>query len=303
MATVGSTAEPTTAQEWYGSNALNNFAVIVAMPSGGPWQITELGAWLAGKDEVCNFKLVVWDSSRNVLGQSATLTAASQSFALGHNTKYTAALVTPVTVSGGQHVLVGFARDPADNVQFGTRSGSRDQKTSSAWPSSGGFSTVSGAIGAWVNDYTSGNEAPNAPVSLSPTGNAVVNSGTAPTLSGTRSDDDSGDYISAYEIVVLDDDGVTRVYQSGKVDTSGSPTTFSKQVSLPAAHRYYQWKARTWDKGDLAGPFSSAQRFYANNAPATPQTPWPCASTNTAASTRTPWPVSWTSTRPRSPPP
>jgi hypothetical protein len=274
MATVGSTTEPTTAQEWYGLNSVNNFAVLITMPAGGPWLITELGAWLAGKDESCNFKLCLWSAAGTLVAQSATLTAASQSFALGHNTKYTAALTAPYEVAGGAQVYVGFARDPADNVQFGTRSGTRIQKTSSSWPSSGGFGSASGAIGAFVNDYESANVAPNAPVSLSPTANAVVNSGTAPTLSGTRSDPDSGDYITKYQVACYTDDEVTLLSGGNDIiSVSGTPTTFSKVQSLPSANAYYKWKARTWDKNGVAGPFSALQRFFANAVPSTPAAP------------------------------
>ena len=274
MATLGSTAEPTTGQAFFGLNSTNHHAILLTMPAGGPWEISRLGAWLAGVNASAGYRLVVWSAAGSVLGQSALLSVAGQPFALGNNTKAEANLVTPVEVAGGQQVYVGFARDPADSVQFGTRSGSRLDKTSSSWPVSiAGGSSVSGAIGAWIADYHDANTAPNAPTGLSPTGSAVVNQGTAPTLSGTRSDPDTGDYITAYQIVVYADDAVTVRYDSGKVITSGTPSTFARPVALPAAHAHYRWKARTWDKKNVVGAYSAQQRFYANAVPQTPPLP------------------------------
>lgn len=273
MATLGTTTEPTTNQVWYGLNSTNHFALLLTMPSGGPWEISRLGAWLAGQSETCDFKLCIWSSGGALLASSATMTASSLAFALGNNVNYEAA-VGPIEVNGGTQVYVGFARDPADNIQFGTRSGTRAQWYSASWPVGfGSWSSVSGAIGAYIDDYHSANVAPNAPTSLSPTGNAVVSSGTAPTVSGTRSDPDSGDYITAYQIVVYEDNGTTVIQDTGKISVSGSPTTFSRALSLNGSHKYVKWKARTWDKEGVAGPYSAQQRFYANSVPSTPGAP------------------------------
>lgn len=276
MPTIGSTSEPGPSAVGYGLNSFNHFAVRLSMPGGGPYEITHVGAWLAGWLESCNFKLCVWSGGGTLLGQSATQTASSggdiSSYA---SDKYTAALTSPVTVNGGQDVWVGIARDPADNVQFGTRSGERKQKDSGSWPSSlDGGSVVSGAIGAWIQDYQSANSPPNSPVNLQPTGNETVHMGTTPVLSGTRSDPDSGDTISAYQVAAFADDGATVLFNSGKIDVwATNKTTFLRAISLPSAHRWVKWKARTWDKEDKAGPYSSLQRFYANAVPVTPGAP------------------------------
>lgn len=120
-------------------------------------------------------------------------------------------------------------------------------------------------------NYTT-NTAPNAPTGLSPTGSALVNSGTSFTAGGTRSDPDSGDYITAYQILVYKDDGTTLVADSGGVATTGTPTTFSRTMSVGAygANKYYQWKARTRDKASVWGPYSALQRVKLNTVPNTP---------------------------------
>ncbi len=119
--------------------------------------------------------------------------------------------------------------------------------------------------------YTT-NTAPNAPSGLSPTGDALVNSLT-PTLTGTRSDPDSGDYISAYQILFYADDGTTLLWDSGTITVSGTTTTvFSKVYSGSAltGNTFYKWKARTRDKGSSWGAYSALQRFKVNTPPNTP---------------------------------
>lgn len=272
MPTLGSTAEPTDGQAWFGVNSKNHHAIKVTMPSGGPWLVTRLGCWLSGQSETADVKLVVWALDGTILGQTAQHTAASRAFAVGNNEKVELDLVTPVEIAGGTQIFIGFARDPADQTQFGTRNGVyRRDKYSASWPSTmtGYDQVANGGIGSYLI-YETANTAPNAPTNLQPTGNEVRHSGTAPILSGTRSDPDSGDYITAYEIEVYADDGTTKVYDSGKINVGGSPTTFARTVSLPSAHAFYRWKARTWDKEGVAGPFSALQRFYANAVPATP---------------------------------
>lgn len=122
----------------------------------------------------------------------------------------------------------------------------------------------------WI-DYNT-NTAPNAPVSLTPTGNAVVHTGTTITYSGTRSDPDSGDYISGVDFELFKDDGTTKIYDFAW-GLTGVPTTFSRAISLPSGYKgntYYKWRARTKDKEGVYGPFSALQRFKANTVPNVP---------------------------------
>lgn len=119
----------------------------------------------------------------------------------------------------------------------------------------------------WI-DYDT-NTAPNAPTGLSPTGSAVVHTGTSVTVRGTRSDPDSGDYITGVTLYMYKDDGVTRV-DSETYYPSGTPTTFSRSMSVPNGHAYYKWKARTRDRENIWGAYTSLQRFKANSPPNAP---------------------------------
>ena len=115
------------------------------------------------------------------------------------------------------------------------------------------------------------NTVPNAPTGLSPTANQLVNT-LSPTLLGTRSDPDSGDYITAYQIRLYLDNGTTLKWDSGTVTQTGTSITFSKVYAGPPleGNTFYKWQARTRDKGGLWGTYSALQRFEANTAPNPP---------------------------------
>jgi hypothetical protein len=108
-------------------------------------------------------------------------------------------------------------------------------------------------------DYTD-NTAPNAPTSLDPTGDEVVEVLT-PILSGTFSDPNVGDAMSGYQIQVYEDDGTTLVWDTGTIAKVG--TSFSKQYAGTTLiyGDFYKWKARTKDSSSAWGPYSSLQRF------------------------------------------
>lgn len=125
----------------------------------------------------------------------------------------------------------------------------------------------------WI-DYAT-NTAPNAPTGLSPTGSAVVHTGTTITYSGTRSDPDGGDYITAVQILLYLDDGTTLI-DDWTTYPGGTPTSFSIGRSLPGgryANAYYRWAARTRDSAGVWGAYSAQQRFKANTVPNMPSTP------------------------------
>lgn len=126
------------------------------------------------------------------------------------------------------------------------------------------------------------NNAPSAPTtaSLAPKGDTIVNT-TTPTFTGTRNDVDANDYITALQIIVYKDDGVTLMWDSGQINQSGQLTTFSRQYASqvginpggPTAlvgNTFYKWKVRTADKGGLWSPYSALQRFKTNTVPSAP---------------------------------
>lgn len=119
----------------------------------------------------------------------------------------------------------------------------------------------------WI-DYST-NTAPNAPTSLNPTGDEVVHTGSSVTVSGVRSDPDSGDYISQYHIRVRND-ALTATYYDQVTDPSGTPTTFSRTISGLPTDVFLRWDARTRDGAGAWGPWTATQRFKLNTNPGTP---------------------------------
>lgn len=120
------------------------------------------------------------------------------------------------------------------------------------------------------------NVGPNAPTSLAPTGSTVVHTGPLLNVSGVRSDPDSGDYITAYQVQVFDDSapadppvGTPLLHDSGTVTVSGTPTSFSRSIS-GFNGAYFKWRARTRDKGGLWSPWSLTQRVFVNSPPGAP---------------------------------
>ncbi len=274
MPTVGSTTRPAHAVESYGLGQKNHHAVKITMPSGGPWRITKIGAWLAGTSRVSTVKLCIWrDTTETLVAESAAFDVADGGIPnLTAPSNYERNMSVPFEVEGGADLWVGFARDPSEAVQFTTRSsGTHRDKTGSGWPMNlDGYVVHSGDLGAYVADYETVNTAPNAPTNLSPTGDVTVHQGGSTVVSGTRNDPDSGDFITAYQVQTFVDGGAI-IADSGKIDMSGQPTTFQRiTASMPVTGAFYQWRARTWDRGGLAGPWSAKQRFKPNTPPNAP---------------------------------
>jgi hypothetical protein len=131
------------------------------------------------------------------------------------------------------------------------------------------FLTREGGAGAYISVTYTTNTAPNAPTSLSPTADAVVNTLT-PTLAGTFSDPDAGDAMTAAQVVVYADDGTTLIWDSGSFSATG--TSFSKVYAGSAltGNTFYKWKGRTADAAGAWGAYSALQRFKVNSTPNAP---------------------------------
>lgn len=132
------------------------------------------------------------------------------------------------------------------------------------------FYTREGGYAPYVVINYSTNTAPNAPISLAPTGGAVINS-LAPTFTGTSSDPDAGDSMGGYQIQVYNNAETTLIWDSGTIAAAGA-TTFSKTYSGAAltGNTFYTWRARTYDKAGAWGPYSAFQQFKVNSPPSAP---------------------------------
>ncbi len=275
MATVGNTAEPTSTSEFWGLNSTNQMATLVTMPSGGPWLIKRLGCWLAGVNASASVRLCVWSEGGTLLAQSATISVAGLSFALGANYK-TEASITSLQVSGGQKVYVGFWRSPSDDVQNGRHaSGSHlhDYPGSAAASFSGESTDTAGALGAYIADYATANVAPTAPTNLTPGG--TIHTGRTIAYAWTHNDPD-GNAQAGYEWRLFTTAGA----QLDIVTSTSSSKTLTR--TLPSGHdadKEYDFDVRTKDSGGLWGPRAAKKRFRPNSVPSTPAAPTISSST------------------------
>jgi hypothetical protein len=192
-----------------------------------------------------------WGSHANDSVNSTTTGEATKSFSSGivDETWYTVDILDIVqswkngSANYGVVLVNSNTTDPDDGVEFYSR-----EKGAAYAP----YLTLT---------YTT-NVAPNSPVSTDPSGDEVVST-LLPFLSGTFSDPDSGDSMSAYQVQMYQDDGTTLLWDSGTLAKTG--TTFSKQYPSSATvlvfGDFYQWRARTRDAAGLWGPWTSMQRF------------------------------------------
>jgi hypothetical protein len=110
------------------------------------------------------------------------------------------------------------------------------------------------------------NTTPTAPTNLIPTGTSTTPAliaGMNPVLTWTFNDADSGDFQSAYNIVIYE--GTTQRYSSGWV-TSGSKTMTVPSGFLSRG-KTYNWKVAVKDSKGAASSYSSLQYFKTNQLP------------------------------------
>ena len=115
----------------------------------------------------------------------------------------------------------------------------------------------------------------------------MIPGGPSPTT-GTRSDADSGDLMTAYQLEVWNNGPHQYSSPSRSGSVSGSPTTFSKSLTLPSGYNadaLYDWRARTRDSGGPVGFVVRATRGSGPTAfptrrrrPRWKPTPWPRSS-------------------------
>jgi hypothetical protein len=115
------------------------------------------------------------------------------------------------------------------------------------------------------------NAPPNAPTNLAPTGGAAITSLT-PTLSGTFSDPDSGNTMSAIQVQVYRSSDNALMWDSGKAPIITTPQNQNWSIQVPGSANLawnvqYYWKAKTWDNSDVQGPWSANQVFLTERAP------------------------------------
>lgn len=116
MPTVGrtTTSGNNLTRQNVGSN--NQYGFRVTMPAAG--LITTLHVLVAGDGAAITGKLVLWNSSGAVVGQSANVTFPAGSITVNDQTVVAAALVTPYVAAASEVLYIGFWRPAANTADF-----------------------------------------------------------------------------------------------------------------------------------------------------------------------------------------
>lgn len=200
LTNIGNTATPSNSYNWYGVNASNVMAIKVTMPQAAV--ITSLSAYFAAKNGLgsTTAALCIWDSSGNLLAQTATFALAAGSGAIGGQSWQTQALTSNYLASNGQVLYIGWWRFAGGSDEWTEDASSTEYQatdaSNSAPPGSETFASVGGKPGiyatytpseVWVNTGT-----PAAPV-WSPIA-VAINTGTpaAPVWSAAEIDINTG---------------------------------------------------------------------------------------------------------------
>jgi hypothetical protein len=133
-----------------------------------------------------------------------------------------------------------------------------------------GFYTRESAYDPYITLTYTDNTAPDAPTSMSPSGNPIITGADlTPTLSFTYTDPDS-DNSASKEVEVATDSGfASMVWDSGKVGSvvaSGATMNTDVGTNLTRGVRYY-WRARVWDSSDAVSAWSATSSFTVNSLP------------------------------------
>jgi len=277
MSTLGSTSKPTVGQEWSGPNLNEQVAEAHTFPSGGPWRVTRIGIWVAGKSSSAQFRGVVWNAARSaVLGQTAAFTAAGLPFGVGNCANYERDVTTQFVVAGGATVYIGWWRNQNDVGQWGRSSGSHYDDTEtggSPAPMSGETLDTGGGIGAYLQ-YQLDNVAPLAPTSVKLEGAA-----SGSTLSGSDNlwalTFNSNETIASYDyqIDTTTGSGVVPDWASlvanvaARTDGISGASTSSVLTHTLTRGQWYAMRVRTTDTGGLVSAWSGVYYFRVNSIP------------------------------------
>lgn len=278
MATLlGSRTKPTWGQEWWGLNSNNQHAYPLTLPAGGPWNITNAGAWFAGKDAAVTSYIAVWNTSGTLLGNSSSFSAAGLAFANGNSQLHE----YPVSgnglqgVAGGTTVWVGFSRAASGAAQFGVNSGGATHRDDTSATSPGnmvGYSShAAGSMGVFLY-YVASNAAPYAPTPISPA-TSYRTADDSPDLVFQHRDPDA-DNANAYNVQIDNDGGmgspIVDATVGGSWAHSANITYTGPGSGVLSRGSYYHWRARTRDTSNVWGPWCGTRSFHIDQAPYAP---------------------------------
>lgn len=116
MPTVGRTVTTGNNQWNQNTGSQNQIGSQFSMPETG--LIQTLHVYVSGNGGTITGQLVLWDSSGNILGQTGNITFSSGSTGINGQALQSADLLTPVVVSSGATIYIGFWRASASTANY-----------------------------------------------------------------------------------------------------------------------------------------------------------------------------------------
>lgn len=151
MAQIGSQPSSWSTFQFSGLNTNNQVGMgTFAMPEAG--RINQLSCFFGGHTAAVTARLVLWDSSGNIVAQSGSFSAAKGSGGTGGQAWQTQA-IPDVLASSGAAYYVGFWRDPAKDAEWSIAAGGTWRENTNTSGSPGAFTGLtsnSGGVGAYA---------------------------------------------------------------------------------------------------------------------------------------------------------
>jgi hypothetical protein len=151
VAQIGSQPGSWSSFQFTGLNTLNQVGMgTFAMPEAG--RINQLNCYFAGHTGAVTARLVLWDSSGNIVAQSGSFSAAKGSGATGGQSWQTQ-VIPDVLAASGAAFSIGFWRDPSKDAEWSIASGGTwlDNTNTSGSPGAfTGLTSNSGSVGAYA---------------------------------------------------------------------------------------------------------------------------------------------------------
>ena len=114
MANWGNYNRPTWGRIQEFSGGMTQKGILVTAPAAG--QITRLGGWLAGTSGSNTAGFAIWDQSTGaLLAQTSTFSITIDGGGPPYGARYEADLITPLSVTNGQNIIVGPFCTPGAN--------------------------------------------------------------------------------------------------------------------------------------------------------------------------------------------
>ncbi len=126
---------------------------------------------------------------------------------------------------------------------------------------------ANGETGAWSAGYSFTVAHVPTAGSLSPAGNADIEYDTTPTLSWVFSDPDTSDYQTAYQVQFWKESAPGVVLDSGKTVSAALSHTFLAGIDATWKNVALRWRAKVWDRDDVASGWSNTVGFKMRDLP------------------------------------